>query len=647
MNSTNVTPVSIAVFLLMAVCLVVHVIPASAQSTLRVQVGPVIIDVCPNILGVQDNIPPGMEINATGDCITPPPVIADACANIDGLQTTIPAGYYQNSSGSCFPQPDPPVDVCPNIFGMQSIVPSGLNVDVTGRCITPPADECPNISGPQPTIPLGMISVDGVCFTPLPSTTDNDLPSSENSTQSHGGLIPALREYKNVSAALTPVIEPFVNLVPESVKQIVKSVPRSVARTVPYYIFGMLALVSLILATQSLQELTAMRRLMLVRKREKDIAEQKDNFITLASHYLRTPLTLMRNGIDTVTALKEVKPVKITPLRDTIHSMEEDIRSILERIDNNEILKHIKAPEHTSKTPSIIRSPFLWGPIIGSTVIALLANFLLGVVADVDLGTANLFFQTVVILAVSMLFYTAIRNFYLHRQRRQHQQNLLQHEHAVDVARNSFIEQSTTVLSRGLTRVYNNRHLLGSAPSARFFDEGYIRFNTMLEKFILLSHIKGLHEYDTEPLQLAHTVDGILQSYNDRAADQRITIVNDINRGIVTKQNRTLFEFIIRSVIDNAIKFNVPNGTIHISADTSTKQLILSIRDSGIGISKDELSQLFQPFSRTNSALQFNYEGLGFSLFLDKIIADYIGSSIAATSSTEHGTNITLRSSLS
>jgi signal transduction histidine kinase len=55
---------------------------------------------------------------------------------------------------------------------------------------------------------------------------------------------------------------------------------------------------------------------------------------------------------------------------------------------------------------------------------------------------------------------------------------------------------------------------------------------------------------------------------------------------------------------------------------------------------------LFKPFSRADSALQFNYEGLGFSLFLDKIITDYMGGDILATSTKGSGTAITVKTAL-
>ncbi|MEO5690689.1 MAG: ATP-binding protein [Candidatus Saccharimonadales bacterium] len=620
------------------------------NTTINVQIGPVVLDVCPNILGVQATVPSGMIVDGNGDCVNPLPPVVDVCNNIAGDQTTIPVGYFRDVDGNCFIQPTPPVDVCPNIFGLQATVPSSLIVDENGNCIAPPVDECPNIGGPQSTIPDGMVKVDGICFTPTPDPDVTVDPDEEPTPiGSVGPTTPRTNRptYKNVPTVLESVVEPFVNIVPEELKEFAKSVPANVARTVPYYIYTILAIAALVMIIQALRELFATRALIILLKREKSIAEQKDNFIALASHYLRTPLTLMRNGLDTIVALKELKSDQITPLHKALESLDTNIKAILTDIDSNEALKGINAPpEELDEKKSILKSAFFWLPIIGSLLMTWLANFLLGIVADVELGTANLLFQVIVIVAVSMVFYTAFRNHHIRRKQREHQQRLIEHERTIDSARNSFIHRSTDALQTGLGGIYTTRNVIGNAPSAKFFDEGYLRFNNILEKFLLLGKIEANSIDDIENVNLRQVIDKVLSDMHEKIDDRKLTIDNKVNGLIFVKQNKDLFEFVLQSVIDNAIKFNATGGTITIGADKGTKEMTISISDTGIGIPKDKLAQLFKPFSRADSALQFNYEGLGFSLFLDKIITDYMGGDIIASSTQTKGTNITVRTAL-
>lgn len=624
----------------------------SAQSTtINVQIGAPVIDVCPNILGAQATVPGGMIIDGNGDCVTPAPPVVDVCNNLAGNQTTIPAGYYQDGNGDCLIQPTPPVDVCPNLFGVQAVVPSSLIVDENGNCIAPPIDECPNIDGPQSVIPEGMVRIDSICFTPEPEDVTEDpdeiTPPIGNIRPSTPNPPRATPDYKNVPPVLDAVFEPLVNVVPESIKEAVKQVPVDVARTVPYYIYAVLGIAALIMVIQAFRELFATKSLILLLNKERNIAEQKDNFIALASHYLRTPLTLMRNGLDTIVALKELKVSQLEPLRVTLTDMDADIKAILADIDNNEALRGISAPPtDMSGQKSIFKSAFFWIPIVGSLFLTWVANFLLGVVADVDLGTANLLFQVIVVVAISIVFYSAFRNHHIRRSQRAYQQKLIEHERTIDSARNGFIRHSTDALQRGLGSIYASRSVLGNTPSARFFDEGYLRFNNILEKFLLLGQIQANNVEDIENVNLREVIDGILTGLEPTIATKKLTVHNNVNGLIFVRQNRSLFEFVINSVIDNAIKFNADGGTITISADKSTSQMTVQVSDTGVGIPKDKLAQLFKPFSRADSALQFNYEGLGFSLFLDKIITDYMGGDIVATSTQSKGTNITVKTAL-
>lgn len=403
---------------------------------------------------------------------------------------------------------------------------------------------------------------------------------------------------------------------------------------------GVLGLVAGLVIFQAIREIFATKTLILLYKRDKNIADQKDNFIALASHYLRTPLTLMRNGLDTVVALKELPAQQIDPLRTTVASLDANIKNILADVENNDELKGIRNPDIHTPQQSALRSRYFWGPVVATILFIWLANFLLGIVGNVDLGTGNMIFQGITIAAVIMVFYIAIRNHHIKRAQRQRQAQLIANEHAVDSARNAFIARSTAVLQQGLSDLNNFRPAIAGAPSARFFDEGYQRFSDILQKFLLLGQIQTGSKATKQRINLRNLVDLVIESAQDEINTKKLTITNQIPDNISVEQNRALFTFVIQSLIDNAIKFNAEGGSVTLSANPIRHSIKVNISDSGIGIPKDKLPQLFKPFSRAGSAIEFNYEGLGFSLFLDKIITDYMGGTIKAMSPEKGGTSI-------
>lgn len=130
-----------------------------------------VTDVCSNIVGLQDMVPDGYEINDVGDCVLPP---VDVCKNIDGLQIILPDGYELDENGDC------QVDVCLNIDGLQIILPDGMDVDGIGNCIT--HDECPNLPDIQPLVPEGFkMSDDGCMLDLLPLQITELLPNAVGS----------------------------------------------------------------------------------------------------------------------------------------------------------------------------------------------------------------------------------------------------------------------------------------------------------------------------------------------------------------------------------------------------------------------------------------------------------------------------------
>lgn len=646
MKKLTAYPKFFAILVMVGFGMVIAPLVAAQSSTINLWLGPPPVDVCPNIAGMQISPPLGMIIDVNGDCVTPAPPPVDVCPNIAGTQTTIPNGYYIDGNGDCSLQPIPPVDVCPNIYGLQITVPSSLIVDGNGNCVTPPIDECPNIAGPQAVVPEGMVFENGECFTPpgtvsppvAPTTpTPPEYTPAQTDNRTYTGP-----DYKNIPEVLDPIVDPIVNIIPPSVRKALQSVPQDVARTVPYYIIGVLGFVAGLVIVQSILEIFAARTLMALLKRDKGIADQKDNFIALASHYLRTPLTLMRNGLDTVIALKEVDAKHLEPLRKTVMTLDSNIKSILEDVENNDALKGIRNPDvHTTKI-SVLHSGFFWIPIITGIVLTWAANFLLGVVGDVDLGTSNLIFQGVCLIGITLVLYSSIRNHFIRRAKRLRQEQLVNNEHVVDAARNAFIQRSTAVLQQGLSDMHVLRPTLESAPSARFFDEGYQRFSEILQKFLLLSQIQTGTTTTKTKIDLHTMIDNVLEIMQDEINAKRLTIVNEIPEGLTIEQNGSLFTFVIQSLIDNAIKFNSESGTVVIKANPAHHTLRITVSDTGIGIPKDKLPQLFKPFSRAGSAIEFNYEGLGFSLFLDKIITDYMGGTIKAVAPEKGGTQLTV-----
>jgi len=102
---------------------------------------------------------------------------------------------------------------------------------------------------------------------------------------------------------------------------------------------------------------------------------------------------------------------------------------------------------------------------------------------------------------------------------------------------------------------------------------------------------------------------------------------------------------ILVNLLTNAVKFTPANGHVALEVITDAEQGLIqfSVRDTGIGIASDNLSQLFRPFVQVESSLNRQYEGTGLGLALIQRLADLHGGSVQVESAVGQGSCFTVK----
>ena len=88
------------------------------------------------------------------------------------------------------------------------------------------------------------------------------------------------------------------------------------------------------------------------------------------------------------------------------------------------------------------------------------------------------------------------------------------------------------------------------------------------------------------------------------SADQKnITIRDNVVDRTMVLADEAHFDFVIRNILSNAIKFTHQSGTIEISAEKSKKSdfIIFSVSDTGMGIPPEKITQIFEPYSSSTT----------------------------------------------
>ncbi len=97
------------------------------------------------------------------------------------------------------------------------------------------------------------------------------------------------------------------------------------------------------------------------------------------------------------------------------------------------------------------------------------------------------------------------------------------------------------------------------------------------------------------------------------------------------KLNEKYLEQALTNLVDNAIKYT-EKGSVEIGAEVKDKNLLLSVKDSGIGVPKEDLPKLFKKFIRAKNAREVYTDGSGLGLFIVKQIVEAHGGQVWAES---------------
>lgn len=100
------------------------------------------------------------------------------------------------------------------------------------------------------------------------------------------------------------------------------------------------------------------------------------------------------------------------------------------------------------------------------------------------------------------------------------------------------------------------------------------------------------------------------------------------------------FEQIILNIAGNAIKYTHDNGNVWVNAKKENKNIIISIKDDGIGIPKEDINRIFDRFYRVDKARTREMGGTGLGLSIAKQIAESHNSKLLVESEVQKGTEI-------
>lgn len=155
------------------------------------------------------------------------------------------------------------------------------------------------------------------------------------------------------------------------------------------------------------------------------------------------------------------------------------------------------------------------------------------------------------------------------------------------------------------------------------------------------------YQYNFEKRDLAHFVDNALEGLFQRAKEKGINLIKNYENGlpeVLLDEKR--FRFALQVIVENAVNYTRHDGTVEIklARDSRSASVLISVKDSGIGIAKEELPHLFSKFYRAGRARAEEGEGMGVGLYMvRKIVERHNGKVWAESAEIDHGATFFIR----
>lgn len=162
----------------------------------------------------------------------------------------------------------------------------------------------------------------------------------------------------------------------------------------------------------------------------------------------------------------------------------------------------------------------------------------------------------------------------------------------------------------------------------------------------LILDLRKLELSDTRSFYEQTDITGILKAlkedFTPEAQEKGIEIRVDAVENIIFETDRELLMKALLNIISNAVKYT-ETGFVELAAQKSTEQVIIKIRDTGIGIPVENQQNIFAPFKQVSEGFSRAYEGSGLGLTIAKKITDLLNGEIKVNSALNKGSEFILR----
>ena len=177
-----------------------------------------------------------------------------------------------------------------------------------------------------------------------------------------------------------------------------------------------------------------------------------------------------------------------------------------------------------------------------------------------------------------------------------------------------------------------------------FIDRTYNSNERMINLINDLLNVTRIEEgrYLHKPIMydMGEIMEYVIKPYREEAAKRQVIFGLERTKKKLPKVLLDVekIRLAVENLIDNAVRYTPPGGKVTVSLNCDKKEIVVSIKDTGVGIPKDQQERVFTKFFRGANVMKMETEGSGLGLFIARNIIESHGGKIWFESEEGKGT---------
>jgi signal transduction histidine kinase len=231
-----------------------------------------------------------------------------------------------------------------------------------------------------------------------------------------------------------------------------------------------------------------------------------------------------------------------------------------------------------------------------------------------------------------------------------------EHAAAADVAKSAFLANMSHELRTPLNAIIGFSDIIRSGTFGDAVPDKVVEYSgdihrsgehllRLINDMLDLAKIEsGEMEFSPQRIDLVEAFDMLERLMMLEATNKGVRlVVTPADKMPAIYADALRFRQIVTNLLSNAIKFTDPGGTVTLDAMSVDTSIVISVRDTGIGMSVEDIGEAMKPFRQVDNSISRRFEGTGLGLPLSIKLAENQGGALEIRSRPGQGTTVSVR----